>query len=207
MSARYRQEPARYEIAFGLAKEKLLQSDVWERCAKSGAVYTPAEQRIALRFVDHACRIHLPEVTFDPLEDGTELGLAEQILLLHYLNTASGAPPSNEMITFGQIPDGTFYVPAFRKRSVDWLVGVFGKTPEALFEAARRIGGRPTDYGDVGVTIQVFPSVSVTFVLWRGDDEFSPSCSVLFDSTISQYLPTEDVAVLAGMLVSKLCRA
>ena len=59
----------------------------------------------------------------------------------------------------------------------------------------------------MAVTIQVFPSVPVTFVLWRGDDEFSPSGSVLFDSTISQYLPTEDVAVLAGMLVGKLCRA
>ena len=207
MSAGSKQEPARYKLAFGLAKEKLLQSDVRERCVKSGAVYTPAEHRIALRFMDHACRIHLPEVIFDPLEDGTELGLAEQILVLHYLNTASGAPLSNEMITFGQIPDGTFYVPAFRKRSVDWLVGVFGKTPEALFEAAQRIGGRPTDYGDVAVTIRVFPSVPVTFVLWQGDDEFSPSGSVLFDSTISQYLPTEDVAVLAGMLVGKLCSA
>lgn len=207
MSAGSKQEPARYKTAFSLAREKLLRSDVRERCAKSGAVYTPAEDRIALRFMDHACRIHLPQVIFDPLEDGMELGLVEQILLLHYLNTASGAPLSNEMITFGQIPDGTFYVPAFRRRSVDWLVGVFGKNPEALLEAAQRIGGHLADYGDVAVTIRVFPSVPVTFVLWRGDDEFSPSGSVLFDSTISQYLPTEDVAVLAGMLVGKLCSA
>lgn len=207
MSVGYRQEPPRYKVAFGLAKEKLLQSDIQERCAKSGAIYTPAEGLIELPFINRTCRIRLPEVTFDPLEDGTELRLPDQILILHYLNTASGVPLSNEMIAFGQIPDGTFYVPAFRKRSMDGLVSVFGKKPDALLEAAKRIGGRPADYGDVAVMFRVLPRVPVTFVLWRGDEEFPPSGNVLFDSTISQYLPTEDVAVLTGMVVSHLCRA
>jgi len=201
------QEPERYKVAFGLAKEKLLQSDIRERCAKSGATYNSAENLIEIPFMDRTCRIHLPDGTFDPLEDGTDLRLSEQILILHYLSTASGVPLSNEVITFGQIPDGTFYVPAFRRRSIDWLVGVFGRKPDALLEAAKCLGGCPAEYGDVAVRFQVFPRVPMTFVLWRGDDEFPPSGNVLFDSTISQYLPTEDVAVLAGMLVSKLCKA
>jgi hypothetical protein len=190
-----------------LAKEKLLQSDIRERCTKGGAVYNEADSLIELPFVNCTCRIHLPDLAFGPLEDGTELRLSEQILILHYLNTASGVSLSNEVITFGQIPDGTFYVPAFRRRSIDWLVSVFGRKPDALFEAAERIGGRPADYGDVAVMFQALPRVPVTFVLWRGDEELPPSGNVLFDSTISQYLPTEDVAVLAGMLVAKLCRA
>ncbi|MFH1006659.1 MAG: DUF3786 domain-containing protein [Candidatus Latescibacterota bacterium] len=206
MSAKSGQESTRYQTAFSLAREKLLQSDLGERCAKAGAVYTPSEQCIVLRFVDHPCKIHLPEVTFEVLEDGSELGIAEQILILHYLSMASGTPPSAERITFGQIPDGSFYVPVFRKRTVDWLVGVYGEKPEGLFEAARRIGACPADYGDVGVTIQAFPNVSVTLVLWRGDDELAPSGSALFDATISEYLPAEDVVVLTSMLVGKLCR-
>jgi hypothetical protein len=207
MGAGSKQEPGRHKIALKLAKGKLLQSDIRERCTKSGAVYNETENLIELPFINCTCRIHLPDLAFDPLEDGTELRLSEQILIVHYLNTASGVSLSNEVITFGQIPDGTFYVPAFRRRSIDWLVSVFGRKPDALLEAADRIGGRPADYGNVAVMFQALPRVPVTFVLWRGDEELPPSGNVLFDSTISQYLPTEDVAVLAGMLVAKLCKA
>ena len=184
----------------------MLQSDVRKRCVKSGAAYNAAGNLIELPFMNRTCRIRLPDVAFDLLEDGTELRLSEQVLILHYLSTASGVPLSNDVIAFGEIPDGTFYVPAFRRRSIDWLVSVFGRKPDGLLEAAERIGGRSADYGDVAVTFQALPRVPVTFVLWRGDEELPPSGNVLFDSPISQYLPTEDVAVLAGMLVAKLCK-
>jgi hypothetical protein len=47
----------------------------------------------------------------------------------------------------------------------------------------------------------------VTFVLWGGDDEFPPSGNILFDSSAPQFLPTEDFAVLASLLVAELKRA
>ncbi|MCL6560367.1 MAG: DUF3786 domain-containing protein, partial [Firmicutes bacterium] len=52
-----------------------------------------------------------------------------------------------------------------------------------------------------------FPLVPVTYVLWLGDDEFPASGTVLFDSTASTHLATEDYAFIAGMGVFELKKA
>ena len=194
-----------YEVAFQLAKETFLGAKLEERCAKSGAVYLPAEGLVEVPFVNRRCCLHLPEVRFTWAEGG-EVPLLEQILILHYLNTASGVSPTGKWITFAQVPGGEFYRPVFRQRTLDRLVRAFGDRPEKLVPAAQSLGGREVEPGEVGVTIPVLPRVAVTFVLWRGDEEIPPAGNVLFDETISEYLPPEDIVVVTGLLVSRLCR-
>jgi len=60
------------------------------------------------------------------------------------------------------------------------------------------------DCGDVAVTINAFRRVPVTIVLWRGDDEFAPEGSILFDVTISDYLFGEDIVVLCETISWRL---
>jgi hypothetical protein len=50
----------------------------------------------------------------------------------------------------------------------------------------------------------VLPRVPVQLILWQGDEELPPESTILFDATISDYLPAEDIAVLSGMLVYRL---
>ena len=40
-----------------------------------------------------------------------------------------------------------------------------------------------------------------------GDEEFDPEASILFDATIPEHLPTEDIAALAGASVYRLMAA
>ncbi|GAF77754.1 unnamed protein product, partial [marine sediment metagenome] len=68
------------------------------------------------------------------------------------------------------------------------------------------IGGRKADYGDVAVTIDAFSRVPIMLVLWRGDEEFSPEAKFIFDSTISDYLTTDDVNAVCGIIAWKLVR-
>jgi hypothetical protein len=56
------------------------------------------------------------------------------------------------------------------------------------------------------VTIDAFPRVPVTLVLWKGDEEVAPAGNVLFDGNIPDYLPTEDVAALCGNIVWKMVK-
>ena len=61
--------------------------------------------------------------------------------------------------------------------------------------------------GDVGVKIQAFPFVPLALVLWRGDAEFPAEGSILFDASVSKYLPVEDTVILAETAVWKLVKA
>jgi len=44
-------------------------------------------------------------------------------------------------------------------------------------------------------------------VVWRGDAEFPPDGNVLFDGSVSEYLPVEDTVILAETVVWKLVNA
>jgi hypothetical protein len=49
--------------------------------------------------------------------------------------------------------------------------------------------------------------VSLGLVLWKGDEEFPPEGNILFDSSITGYLPVEDIVILAETVVWKLIKA
>ena len=76
-----------------------------------------------------------------------------------------------------------------------------------MIAAAEKLGGRRVDYGDIAVTIDAFPRVPVTMVLWRGDAEFPPEGNILFDSTITDYLSAEDINVLCETIAWRLVRS
>ena len=53
----------------------------------------------------------------------------------------------------------------------------------------------------------LFPKVPVTVIVWQGDDEVPPACTLLFDRSIGEIFPTEDVAIAGAFLVEKLIKA
>ena len=76
-----------------------------------------------------------------------------------------------------------------------------------MLSVAGEVQGEPLNLGDVGVKIQAFPFVPLALVLWRGDAEFPAEGSILFDSSVSKYLPVEDMVILAETVVWKLIKA
>lgn len=130
-----------------------------------------------------------------------------QVLILHYLTGASGISSNGCLISFKELPSGSIYIGPFTQRAVNPLLKIFGNTPDKLVEAAIRLGGSRVDLGDVSVTVPFFPMVSLTYVMWLGDEEFPSTGNVLFDSTAPTHLATEDYAVMAGMGVFELKKA
>jgi hypothetical protein len=199
--------PGGYEqahaVSHELAFEKLRRADLADLCSKSGAVQFSADA-IRLPFLGREYLVdrRLGQVTLYP--DTEPVPIAERLLILHYLTTAGGAPPAGEWVAFKELPDGMLYHSTFYKRTVKLLLKKFGAAPAKLADAAAKIGGVPVGMGDAAVTVQAFPRVAVTLVLWRGDDEFPPEGSVLLDRGIAGYLPTEDIVVLCQTIALKL---
>lgn len=196
-------------MARQLAVKGLLRSNLPERAARGGGRYErgPGEEaRIELRYLGCDLLLSFPRGTIDSKNGQGSVSLREEILILHYLEKASGASLAGRWISFSEIPGGAFYHPVFLMRCKSPLMKVFGEDPEALVSAAKEVQGELLPLGDVGVKIQAFPSVPLALVLWRGDAEFPADGSLLFDASVSEYLPVEDIVILAETVVWKLIK-
>ena len=199
-----------YREALRRAEEALKRAPLADLAQKAGAELTHLGDSaccIRLVFFAESAAIQIGEsltITIEGQEK--EVPIEEKIILCHYLLNATGTAPAGQWITFRQIPDGQFYDSAFQRRTRDPFLISFGQNPQLYRDCAEKLGGSPVQNGDVGMTFCALPHVPVQLVLWQGDEELPPESTILFDATISQYLPAEDIAVLSGMLVYRLMR-
>jgi hypothetical protein len=197
-----------YREALRLAEEALKKADLTLVAQRAGAELIRIDDvtlELRLFFFNEPIRIR-PGTPFQIVREraGTDVPLDEKIVLCHYLLQAKGTAPACEIITFRQIPDGHFYDAAFQQRTRAPFLSVFGERPDLFRASAEQLGGVPVATGDAGMSFQVLPKVPVQLILWQGDEELPAESTILFDATISDYLPAEDIAVLSGMLVYRL---
>ncbi len=198
-----------HELAYKLAFEQLAQLDnIEQQCLRSGARYQVIDSQtiIILEYLNQSYQIVCPDIDISLIDSEQAVPTRDKILILHYFTQAKGTPITNKITTFRELPEGANYFPTFSKRAIKPLLDHFGREPERLIDAAEKLGGHKVDYGDAAVTINAFSYVPITLVLWRGDEEFNPEGSILFDSTISDYLPTEDINILCETISWKLVK-
>jgi hypothetical protein len=196
-----------YELAFKLAAEKIIGlSDLEEQCRRSGSHYQSSHgsRLITLSYLNREYLLILPEMKFSISGSDENIELRNKILILHYLLGAKGTPPGKQWITYQELKEGASYYPSFYNRAVRPLIDRFGPYPEKLVEAAGPLGGIKAELGDCSVTIPAFSRVPITLVLWKGDEEFPPNGNILFDTTILDYLPVEDINVLCQTIVWRM---
>ena len=194
---------------YGVAIDKLvteLGQHAYEELVERSGAGAPAPDRIALRCLGQDYIVTYPEgkvttVSGEPVDEHLA------ILLLLYLTEAGGRLMEGHWIAFEQISGGAGYVASFRGRVVAPLLRTFGQRPEALLEAAAGLDGSSLDLGDAAVALTALPRVPIAFVLWCGDDEFTPSASVVFDASVEGYLDAEAVTVLAELATRRMIEA
>lgn len=120
---------------------------------------------------------------------------------------AEPVPEALKLVSFRQLPGGHAYHKAFLGRAVLSIQRVFGPKPRMLVEAAKLLGGSEVDYGECSVRVNSLPLVPITVVLWAESQEFPASANMLFDSSISHYLTTEQVAMLSQLTSARLRHA
>jgi hypothetical protein len=196
-----------HELAYQLAREQLAGiADIAEQCRKSGARYTASEKAITIKYLQRPYHIGFPGGEVSLADSEEAVPIRDKILILHYFTRARGTPLSGRTITYKELHDGINYYPTFAKRTIQPLVTYFGKEPGPLLKTAATLGGHRADYGDMAVTIDAFPRVPVTLVLWRGDAEFPAEGSIMFDSTVADYLSNDDIHTLCENIIWKLVR-
>lgn len=197
-----------YKQVFEDACKRLLNADQEGQLIKAGLNYkkTAKGYSIKIPYFNEVILLTTPDFSFKGL-NGSNVTLVSKITILHYINFASGRPNSNELIPYEDIPGCRHYKPVFEKRVIKPLAVAFGTNRDAFREAGEMLNGRIEDYGDASFTILPLPRVPITFILWEADEEFPPSVRVLFDTSISSYLPLEDITVISKLASSRIIKA
>ncbi|MGZ3538964.1 MAG: DUF3786 domain-containing protein [Thermodesulfobacteriota bacterium] len=191
-----------FELALNLAIKKLSSMRAEEICRNSGA-FRIDDDHVLIQYLNRPYQVTIStgDVLLKNKEE--EVPVKDQILILHYLTKASGAPFTNKLITYGQIEGGKFYSPVFVQRNLDPILKCFGHRPELLLDVGQKFGAQRSTYGDASVAIDAFPMARIYFIIWKGDDEVPHGGNILFDGNIRHYLASEDVCVLTEILVWK----
>ena len=195
--------------AYKLAHEQLAKiEDIEQLCLKSGARYlvTGHQKEIAIEYLNQSYRVTMPNIQILLTDRQEEVSVRDKVLILHYLLSAKGAPITNKLIAFKELPGGGNYFRTFSKRAIEPLVEHFGEQPHLLIDTAGKLGGHRVAYGDTAIVINAFSRVPITIILWHGDEEFPPQGDILFDAAISDYLSTYDITVLCESITWRLVK-
>jgi hypothetical protein len=205
MDAKPRTPEETYGPALDKARQKFPKLDPHKVAARAAVPYETGTFQIP--YFGTVYHVHWPAGTVERPTDPRKVDIATWILLLHYLLTADGIPLAAEWIAFRGLPGGLGYDAAFQGRASLRLARAFGTAKAAFETAARALGGERLSFGDASFSFRLLPRVWLAVVLHLADDEFPASANVLFDAAVSHYLPTEDLAVLGGILAGRLIKA
>jgi len=205
-------ETFKYQLSVQMAQTALLAMDPAQIASRTGYSYDSETHTItgsmlgAIFKARWAEQIALTRSLDDSGGWQDVLSTEEGLVLLHHLESADGAALSGEWTAFRNLPEARDgYARSFEGRAVGPLLGRFGSDVAGFERAAVAIGGTRLEMSaDAAFRIEALHRFPMAILMWEGDDEFSPRGKIMFDRSAGHYLPTEDVAVISSLLVSRL---
>ncbi|MCC5909309.1 MAG: DUF3786 domain-containing protein [Clostridiaceae bacterium] len=123
-------------------------------------------------------------------------------IILRYLVNAKGIEAAGKDITYKEIPGGHVYYSNFYNRTVLQLAKEYGYNIEAFKKSNEKINGKLLKIGDAACRFEFINNVYMTFIVWEGDEEFSPASNILFDFSTQYCFDAEDLAVVGDIAVA-----
>ena len=173
---------------------------------RCGMEFKAGNNSIGLFFslFDTPVTVLFPELKLFNSKNNNTLSTAFEAMICYHMATADGSCLTGKWISFAELPDGRFYNQAFQGYTGDKLSALLGNDVESFSSAALSLNGVLLPIGDASFEFKALPKVPLAVVYWKGDEEFPPSCKVLFDASASHYLPTDACAILGSLLIQKI---
>lgn len=179
-------------------------------CRRSGAVRDPDGYRL---------RVLGSEYLIAPGEQGISrtggncqsapaLSGSLELLIVHYLIAAKDLPATGEWVGLQDLHGGSrFFASPAHVPDFGALSPLCAASPDAVVRAARSLGGRRLEWGDLAVEIQVLPRLPLAFVYWAASDEFPARTSVLCDRGAREQLPLDVLLAAIQEAIQQLASA
>jgi len=130
-----------------------------------------------------------------------------QILLIRYLVAPNGGPLDGKDASEKDFPGGVTFFQGPHALYVEPITRRYGSDPDAFEKRGMELGGLPVRHGDKAVRFSPFPLIPVTYVLWKEDDEFPASVSVLFDRSITRWFELDMIFTVVLVLTVRIIEA
>jgi len=114
---------------------------------------------------------------------------------------------THKLISYSQLPGGQGYNNAFIRRAVQPIEKIFGSDVQRFWDSAKFLDSERLSFGDCSVKIRALPRVPIVIILYSATSEFPASANMLFDSSASNYLSTEQLAMLGELTAARLRHA
>jgi hypothetical protein len=137
-------------------------------------------------------------------EDERKVRPTWQILILHYLAIRTRPMARPPEVTFASLPSARAYAGVYENRVNRRLCGRAGRDVRSLQAAAAALAVRKAEGGDVAFEVDMFPRLPLRLIWYAGDEELTPSCTLLLPANIGSFFCTEDIVVLSESFVSRL---
>jgi hypothetical protein len=133
-------------------------------------------------------------------------GLPEefQILLIRYLVAENGGQLDGKEVSEKDFPGGVTFFQGPHTLNVAPIAKLYGRDPDAFESRGRELGAVPVRHGDKAMRFLPFPLMPVTYVLWKEDEEFPASVSVLFDKSITRWFELDMIFTLVLVLTERI---
>ncbi len=128
-----------------------------------------------------------------------------ELVSLVYLLNAGPEPLGNKTISVKELKSAHFFRGPHELR-IGGVLERYGNDAEGFRRAAEGLGGEPLDLADVAYKFWAFPKVPLCYLLWKGDEEFPATLSVLFDRSIEHHLPPDAIWGLVSLVSDILIR-
>jgi len=127
-----------------------------------------------------------------------------QILLIRYLVSPYGGPLDGKDASEKDFPGGVTFFQGPHALHTRPIIKLYGSDPDAFEQRGRELGGVPVSLGDKAMRFLAFPLIPVTYVLWKEDEEFPASASVIFDSSINRWFELDMIFMVVWALTERI---
>lgn len=198
-------EESNYEKVFSQFKSRFLESNLEET---SKILQLKADDEyLYVPFFCKICRVarETGEITG---EKNQEISVTDRLTIMHHLCCYQKfAQKSDRKVPFREIREAAVFEAAYNRMALEPLKKAFQGRGDTLLKAGIEIGGKQEKFGDVSITLQAFPTISLTYIFWDSDEEFPAAANILFDNRIAQWTHPESVPVLAETGTKRLIAA
>ncbi len=129
----------------------------------------------------------------------TEDPLLELVTLLYFKGVKSFHPLGRDLVSTKDLKE-SHYFRGHHQLNLGPLLERYSDDMAGFNEAAEFLEGTALEMGDSAYMLLPFPRVPLYYLYWKGDEEFEPEISVLFDRSVEDHFSASGIWALVSLV-------